>query len=763
MPLETRMLPIRTGLLAFIAASVAACGGNDGGSTNTPPPPPPLQAPQVVYPQATYVFTTDVAVATITPTVTGGAPTGWASVPALPAGLTLGANGQITGTPTQAAAAGTFAITASNSAGQSSFNLSLAVKSGVLIDLGHTAPVDGLRYDGSRILSRDARTWALWNAATGEKLASGRPGNCPSSCQESIALGGNTAVIAGTSELLVRSATDGAALWSAPLAAGDWFALASDGSYVALGNSTGLVVRARGGAQLFQIAGNHGAARAFAAAGELRLANGPAGSSVIQRVAVPAGTSSNSAGFQGAFHSWFSDGQRFLSQITPGGAATTSTMWVYDTAGSQLAAGTLPTTLLRGGIGDRVYARVRTGVDPNDLSAELRIYSFGPAFTEVASFPLPQFANDWIPSGNTLGVIIDGSRSLAIVDMTPAMPTWTNVETPVSHVESYAAASSSDIAFGNNNGVVMRDLVGATPPQLYSHGALRGLAGSTTRFALSFSAGNVHYFDAATGTVQGVIELPAPSGAGYFHESSLRVQLSRDGNMLAVGYVDEDGMESRVTLYSLPNESVQNEFMFAAPDDLREFSLSESGNALTLRSGSANNGALNTVRLVEVDGTLLYSDTAYAGGSVLPSPSGARAAFFLAPVTSTSASRVIENGSLAGTLTGALSGWLDEQRLIVNRYQTDAFGFLVYDGAQIVDVNGQVQATVALPRITNGFQSVTASQIYAPRNNQILDVTNANVVWSSANTDPAPSLLGAVAGNFVVFPSVEQVRIEPFR
>jgi hypothetical protein len=99
----------------------------------------------------------------------------------------------------------------------------------------------------------------------------------------------------------------------------------------------------------------------------------------------------------------------------------------------------------------------------------------------------------------------------------------------------------------------------------------------------------------------------------------------------------------------------------------------------------------------------------------------------------------------------------------VNRYQTDAFGFLLYEGAQIVDVNGQVQATVALPRTTNGFQSVTASQIYALRNNQILDVTNGNVVWSSANNDPFPSLLGAVAGNFVVFPSVEQVRIEPFR
>lgn len=79
----------------------------------------------------------------------------------------------------------------------------------------------------------------------------------------------------------------------------------------------------------------------------------------------------------------------------------------------------------------------------------------------------------------------------------------------------------------------------------------------------------------------------------------------------------------------------------------------------------------------------------------------------LSPVTSTAASRVIDDGALAGTV---VIGWLDDERL-----------------------------------------------------NQILDTTNGNVVWSSANTDPFPSALGAVAGNFVVFPSVEVVRIEPYQ
>jgi hypothetical protein len=748
-------------LALVLAASVSSCGG--GGDDDGPPAPPPLQAPQVSYPQTTYVFTTDVAIAALTPVVAGGAPTQWVSSPALPTGLALGANGQITGTPSQASTATTYAITASNSAGQSTFNLSLAVNSGVLLDLGHTSAVEGLLYDGSRMLSRDVRTWALWNAATGEKLAGGRLGNCPSSCRESIALAGNTAVVASTSELLVRSATDGAALWSAPLAGGGWFALAADGSYVAIGSSTALDVRSRAGAQLFQIAGDHAAARAFAAAAELRLANGPAGASVIQRIAVPAGTSTTSAGYQGTFDSWFPDGQRFLTQLTSGPAATSTSLWVYDTGGAQLAAGSIPTVLSHGAIGNRIYARVRTSTDPNDLSAELKIYDFGPGLTEVASFALPAFANDWFPSGNTLGVITASSRALAIVDMAAVTPTWTNVTTPISHLESYAAASSTDIAFGNNNGVVMRDVVGATPPQLYSRGALRGLAGSTTRFALSFSSGDVQYFNAATGALQGVIEAPAPSGAGYFHEASARVQLSRDGNTLAVGSVDEDGLESRVTLYSLPAETVLNEFVFADPDDLREFSLSESGNALTFRSGPSTTGALNTVRLVAADGTLRYSDTAHAGGSLLPSPSGERAAFSLAPITATSASRVIVNGSLAGTLTGVLAGWLDEQRLIVNRFQNDGFGFLVYDGAQIVNVNGQVQSSLALPRMDHGFQNVSANRIYARRNNQIVDTTNASVVWSSPNTDPFPSLLGAVAGNYVVFPSVEVVRIEPYQ
>jgi hypothetical protein len=733
------------GTLTLCSVVLVACGS--GGGSSPPPPPPPPAAPVVAYAQANHTFTTEVAISTLSPTVTGGTPTQWTVSPALPAGLALNtANGQVTGSPTQSSAAATYAVTASNAGGSSTFNLNISVNSGTLLELGHANNIVAIRYDGSRILSRDGRgIWALWNAGTGEQLASGSA-TCPIDCDRSVALAGSTAVIASDTGLLVRNADDGAVLWDVTLAAGSWWALASDGTYLATGDTTALTVRSRMGAQLFQIMGNFAGARPFATPTELRVALSPAGSSVIQRIAVPAGTSTNSTAFQGEFHSWFTDGARFFTDLN-------SSVWVYSADGTLQGAGNLATKNGLAGTGERFWIR---------NSSDLVFHSFGPAFSEIATIALPALSANVLPSGNTLGVLIGSATSIGIVDLAPITPTFAIVATPISHLSAYAATSAADPVFGNQDGVLLRDVAGGTPPQTYTRGRVRSIAGSATRFAISFSSGEVHYYDASSRAVQGVIEIPPPRGAGFFRTPMSRLQLSGDGSLLGVGTISDDGLETKVTLYSLPAETLLHEFVFSAPEELTNFSMSGSGEVFSFLSTSQPGGGISTAQLTEADGTVLYADTAHGGSAPVLSDSGASGAFSILPLTATSVSRVIQGGVLTGTLNGAVVNWLDEQRLIVNRFRLDSFGFLVFDGAQIVDTQGQLIATPALPHI-DAFTVVAADRIYAPQLNAVLDATNGNTLWTSTSTDPsAGARQGAVAGNNVVFATGTRVRIEPY-
>jgi putative Ig domain-containing protein/putative pyrroloquinoline-quinone binding quinoprotein len=113
----------RTLFLLFLATSlVVAChssGGGGGGSN-----PPALSGLSYTSPQS---YTVGVAITPLMPALTGTA-TSYAVAPALPAGLSIDSStGQIRGTPTAAATAARYTVTASNAGGSTSFDLSIAI------------------------------------------------------------------------------------------------------------------------------------------------------------------------------------------------------------------------------------------------------------------------------------------------------------------------------------------------------------------------------------------------------------------------------------------------------------------------------------------------------------------------------------------------------------------------------------------------------------------------------------------------------------
>ncbi len=84
-------------------------------------------APAFSYAGGPFSTTINAAMATLTPTSTGGTITSCSSSPGLPGGLSLSPTCVITGTPTSLSTATTYTITATNSGGSASTTISLAI------------------------------------------------------------------------------------------------------------------------------------------------------------------------------------------------------------------------------------------------------------------------------------------------------------------------------------------------------------------------------------------------------------------------------------------------------------------------------------------------------------------------------------------------------------------------------------------------------------------------------------------------------------
>jgi hypothetical protein len=113
------LAPLSIGLLLL-----SACGGG-GDSGSVTPPPAGTPAPTGLSYPTPQVFTVGQAAATVSPTVTGTV-SSYSVSPALPAGLALSAtSGAISGTPTVMAAQAKYTVTASNSGGAATADITI--------------------------------------------------------------------------------------------------------------------------------------------------------------------------------------------------------------------------------------------------------------------------------------------------------------------------------------------------------------------------------------------------------------------------------------------------------------------------------------------------------------------------------------------------------------------------------------------------------------------------------------------------------------
>jgi len=91
----------------------------------------------LAYSPSSFTLTKDTAMTTVTPTVNGGTITSWSVFPSLPAGLSLDAStGAIGGTPSAVTSSATYTITASNTGGSDTADVTIVVNDVAPVILG---------------------------------------------------------------------------------------------------------------------------------------------------------------------------------------------------------------------------------------------------------------------------------------------------------------------------------------------------------------------------------------------------------------------------------------------------------------------------------------------------------------------------------------------------------------------------------------------------------------------------------------------------
>jgi hypothetical protein len=721
---------------------------------NAAVPPPSALA----YAQTTINAFVGQAIPADIPVVTGTV-TSFSVSPALPAGLSISATtGAITGTGTAASPQATYTVTASNSGGGTTATLTIAVvqSPSTLFDVGHAGPIQQIHVSATNVLSQDNNNnttnnhWVLWNYASNSEIASGDQPNPPIYPPQRwpVDMADQIFVIGQANGFEIHATSDGHLITAiqAP-ASGSWWKLATDGSYICSGSSSGLSVWSPAGQLLFTRPGNYysvpnttPSANVYAAPGQILIASGPAGQNVVETVLATDGTSSVGPAFSGTFNSWFSDGQRFFTN-------TGTTVWIYSAASVQQSIVSLPTIEQLAGEGNWFWTY--QGLTPG---YPLNIYAVG-ANTPSASYAL-NVDTLVVPSGNTLGILAYGSPSASVVDLSGSTPVKSDYTVPIAYESAYGATSASQWLVGNQHGVLVDGASTLTTPRYFGTGQVWSMAGSTNLVAIATANGAISYYSPSSTSTTPV---------GTINFSSSKIALSSDGTTLAaMANANDDQYEPDRTLkiFSLPSGNLiysvpyQYQSGTNAPF-LLDFSLSGSGTVTGLVTETLTTGTVIRQTAPTLGGAVTWSDNGSNEGINL-SPDGTLVAVSNGPKSNSSATNIFKNGLLVNAVNGFAIGWIDNDQLLVNNYQLVNHQSLGYSNASIYSATGALTSTPTLPELLT-IQPISSSSIYSPTLNTIFAMPSGNTLYSSTTPVTGPA---AVVGANVVFTSGTRIVVD---
>jgi hypothetical protein len=585
---------------------------------------------------------------------------------------------------------------------------------GAVIDLGHANPITSLSRLESRLVSSDsAARWVLWNPFDHTLMASGTLGSLGSGSDRYyppiVAAGEHMAQLTARGDIQVRSVFDGTVLATVP--GGFPFGLATDGSYVWVAGLTALTAWDTQGTLLAQLDGDYRTSHVFAAPGELRVGGGPVGASVVQKVSTATGEVISSS-IAGSFHSWFLDGDRFLTTVS-------TTVRVYDTptTAQQLIA-VLPTTENLTGQGDYFWTHDNT-VD---------IY----AVADASAPALRQAAGGLatlVPTGSRLAVLPYGQPSMTVIELGASLTTRT-IDLPLTHVTAVAFDKAGDWVIGNSRGGVV-DAAGID--HALSCGVAMDVAGSASgTFAVATAAGGILLFEHD--------ESGRTAYLGRLSLTSSHVALSRDGGRLAAAASIDDSQytgDRSVKVFALPELTQLKvwpyEWMDGNPDVFLDFSMSSNG----ARFGHVVGTSPHTHRVLDLDDNVSLMVTSDSAQPPRLSADGTLVAVAAAGYT---ASNLYQGGTLFGVVPGEAAAWVDDQHLLV--HARDEMNRV---RARIYDTQGNLQPGFDLPELGE-VTVISTAAVYSEQYNAIYSLATGDTLFSGVAADR-----GAVAADQVVY------------
>jgi hypothetical protein len=590
-----------------------------------------------------------------------------------------------------------------------------------------------LAMDGDRLLATSFDAWTLWQPSTGRQVASGfaklaTRNGAPGSAGD--LLGDKFLASRDDVKVEIRSAADGAVLATFDMMyienelSGDGMLprFSNDASYVWQQGGWALRAWSLQGELLFQRSGYYTHARIYAGPNELLIADGPAGSNIIERVTLN-GTSSTAATFAGTFAGFFDDDARFLARDSAG---TT----IYSPGGvpQQL----IPAAGYAWGYGELVMVGAS-------------IYRIGQALP-IATYDDIDI-RDWDPLIPARARGMRGLYPYSTVGKLKVVSLLGNEPSAGTHTVSASSGYDFDALASTPDGTWALSVEGqaswstgvaATPVAISGCGPMLAVAGSASgHVAVATADGLVRIFH---------LDGPAPSLVCAIAAPSGDVSLSSDGStLLSIGHT--------LRLYRLPG----GELVHEAPVP-RVWALA--AQAERVAQGVCADATNCSLTVTDFAGApVISAPIPFVWGDsqtltrIALSPNGRRLAILNGSNLSTA---IYEDGISIGGSTSGLRGWLGNSALLLQTKQPSFFVDPI-----VTNAIGETQRTLTVPTYI-WFRPIDELQFYNAHTDAVYSSADGHVLWQGDTRAPG-QVLADIAGRYRATVEGHRVRLAPWR
>jgi hypothetical protein len=796
---------------------LAACGGGGGGS-GTGTPPTSTSAPSGLSYPSPQAFTVGKAVSGVVPTVTGTV-TSYAVTPQLPAGLALDqSSGAISGTPTAITAVAAYTVTATNSGGSATFQVSIAVN-----DVTPTVSyLSGTVALAQRItIAKLTPAKSTGGVVTSWSVSPALPAGLNFNTQDGTITGAPTGTSPAAAYTVAASNSGGQATFVLNISvqtgtlldlghADPLTSLRFDGVHVisedssghwALWNYTSGALIASGDSGCAPMACPHGLPADVA--GTVAVIQTPTG---FDLRSASDGHLIASPSF--AISSWnlASDGSYFSAQGAAGLSAWSASGGVLITRTGDYSKAVVfasPTAIqvAAGAAGANVVetidvASTNSSIGPAFSGAFSRWFATGDHFiTQVGNtstiYSSASMQQQIIALADTAGIQgagnwfwhIGGSNVVDIYALGGTTPAAS-----FSALSGLAQTSATTLGLlGDPTSVKIIDLSGGTPTMSSFPIPITGSSVYAASSAAHWLVGNqlgvildggglpatARYLSygralSITGSDSRVAVSTASGRIVYFDATSLslqgtlqqfsaKLQLSTDGSVLAAqgsNFTLQSTPDYSLNVYALPANTLTAHWPYGM---VNPTAVAVPYNMVLSGSGTVLGQVLsnNTRQVSGIDPGSGVIWMDTLSGTLRLSPNGTLIAAETGNDPTTDGANIVNNGVLTKAVAGWPVGWMDNDRLITNIYDPTQ----AHIGGQIYQhatIYDHTGTTVGTSMIpeVHEFQPLTADTLYSDELNSILSLSTGATAWMSGDS---PRGIGAVAGQYVVFSSGARV------